>query len=226
MTVFEVPTHGARDNSYATYWQGDTLLVLADRDAQFNRGLWLSAVRPGCPAETYKVPPPSGHGHGWGWPSICDRSGMCLFRGLAPAPGGRPWDRKPDPRSDLGPVLCLRHGGGHHRVRLDPLRVDPEDPDGMALVGGGETAVGEWLVACHRWRSCDNTSLWTPLGIQRRVKQAYRDAGKTGVIVYNRETTEIRVLDLGREVHRVEIRPDGLVAAAVLNDAVALFDVD
>jgi hypothetical protein len=83
--------------------------------------------------------------------------------------------------------------------------------------------VGPVSVATRKTVPC--VGAWTPETHRRRLSEAFEAAGKTGFVAYNANTNAIRTLDTGEPLLQVELRRDGLVAAAISRDSVFLFDL-
>lgn len=212
MVIVPVNTRYVRDCLDCTIWEDGWFLLLERPHAGDAAGSGVCAVHPDGILESAPLPPP-----------LCDHdighNAIVFFRLAREGVTKRmaKW-----PRDYAGVCVGLRHGGDVCPIQVGPLRAEPP-ADRLARVHHAATVVGDVVVAAPG--GAGNSSVWTPKRIDEMIRQAFTGAGKTGFIVYDRDAETCRVFDLRQTVHRVELRPDGAVAAAILGDAVAFVDL-
>ena len=195
----------------ASIWEGDWLLVAARRG-------WNWAV---------VAMNPDGRRRRLRLPSLISSTVVAFRLVESRIVTGQQRKRADDRQPELGVGVAFgSRYGDPECVRVNPLKRVPS-PDGVLYMYHSAKQDAGSLTVCTR--SCYRqhpANRWCPAPIRRRIDEAFDAAGDTGFVVFNRETGALRIFDLKEEVVRVEMRPDGLVAAAFLKDnAVTFFDL-
>lgn len=152
---------------------------------------------------------------------------LCAFRVvLQPEPeSSAPRVLRRGRERDLGAAFSFRHNGPKCYVATDPLRIlaSPPHPDALLRYHTATQDAGDVTVETFRHYKGNRANKWCTNGQREKLLAAFEVAGDTGFVIYSRQTGCTRVIDLGEPVERVEIRPDGLVAAAILKNKCVVF---
>ncbi len=149
---------------------------------------------------------------------------VCAYRVLNADGTSRPPDVSGVPRVAFGPK---RHSQIVCGVLTNPLSVSRIPiRDHRLQYHFADHKAGDVIadVAAHYKQYGPND--WCPNATRKALDAEFEHAGKTGIVVFNRETAAIRTFDTGAPVTRVEVRPDGLVVAAIQESGVVFFDLD
>ncbi len=128
----------------------------------------------------------------------------------------------------VGVCFCQKYGNPVDVVLTDPLRVVKRlpHPDAVPRMHTATQDAGDRIVETLDHYAKYPANKWCTRRQERALNSAFSDAGKNGFVIFDRESGSLRVIDLKEPVVRVEVRPDGLVAAAILKDnAVAFVDL-
>ena len=129
---------------------------------------------------------------------------------------------------EVGVCFAPKYGNPIDVVRTEPLRSVRRLPHPDAVPRRHSAAVdaGDVSVSTADHYAKYPANKWITNGHRRALAAAFAGVGKNGFVVFNRETGGLRAIDLGEPVVRVEVRADGLMAAAILKDnAVAFVDL-
>lgn len=135
------------------------------------------------------------------------------------------WDRR---TRKVGVCFCQRYNNPVDVVLTDPLRVVKRlpHPDAVPQMHMAEQQAGDRIVDTLDHYVKYPANKWCTKRQSSDLAVAFNSAGKNGFVIFDRDSGSLRVIDLKEPIARVEIRPDGLVAAAILkDDAVAFVDL-